>query len=821
MGAKGRNRFFSLSLIVLLIASLLAPAATFAAPPTDALSVADAIANNSGDASVKGYIVGHVKSTDNVTQTATDDYNFAIADAVSETDTGKMLYVQLPKNLRADWGLQTNPQHLGEKVIVSGNLQAYFSHAGLKNTTAIAPARDEQLASDLFITEYVEGSGYNKAIEIFNGTGETVDLSQYTLELYANGKTTVQSSLALTGELEHGKTLVIYHGQASEELKAKGNLENSAITNFNGDDALVLKKADKAIDSFGQVGAREQWGSDITLVRKSSVTAGNPHFDQPFDPAQEWDAYPKDTFIYLGAHDMDGITDPGEPGDDQQRITIAQAHEQGTGAAKVKGIVTAKLKNTIHIQDDTAGIAVRPTSLPVSLGDEITVSGQLQDYHGLLQLDGAGLTENAGPKGVPDPVVINGNELNTHESELATVKKVTIQSVDDGGQWANYTVTDAAGNAFIVRDETNSLQLDVNATYDAVTGIVSQYDDTWQLIPRGEVDIVADESVVQPVYATPDAGRIPSGSEVTLASRTPGATIYYTTDGSNPVQNGEMYTAPIKVDKDMTIKAVAKKDGLSTSRVTAFAYHVYDAAAGIQIHDIQGAAHESPLKGSVVENIEGIVTYQYDIRGANYFHMQAPENKYDGDKRTSEGLVVYTGKAEAVAIGDLVSVSGKVDEYHIDGYDDRAETDLPVTQINARDDRGGKVTVLQHDVDLPEPVKITSSDIPDKIVGKSGLDTFEPDKYAIDYWESLEGMLVAVEPSKAVAPQQHGDLAVVTDEYPTDTINGGLRLTADGPNAQIIQFKLYPNNDARDFAIKTGDKFPADYRCGQLRFFQL
>ena len=43
-------------------------------------------------------------------------------------------------------------------------------------------------------------------------------------------------------------------------------------------------------------------------------------------------------------------------------------------------------------------------------------------------------------------------------------------------------------------------------------------------------------------------------------------------------------------------------------------------------------------------------------------------------------------------VGDLVSVDGTVDEYHIDGYyDTKSATDLPVTQINARDDQGGIV----------------------------------------------------------------------------------------------------------------------------------
>ena len=92
-------------------------------------------------------------------------------------------------------------------------------------------------------------------------------------------------------------------------------------------------------------------------------------------------------------------------------------------------------------------------------------------------------------------------------------------------------------------------------------------------------------------------------------------------------------------------------------------------------------------------DIEGIVTYEYKIGSGNYFHMQTPDERKDNDPNTSEGIVVYTGNKDAnVEVGDLVSVDGTVNEYHIDGYyDTKSATDLPVTQINARDDQGGIV----------------------------------------------------------------------------------------------------------------------------------
>ena len=81
-------------------------------------------------------------------------------------------------------------------------------------------------ATDLIISEYIEGSSFNKAIELYNGTGAAIDLSAYSLELYVNGATTAANKLNLTGTLEDGKTYVIYHNDANADIKGKGNLEN-------------------------------------------------------------------------------------------------------------------------------------------------------------------------------------------------------------------------------------------------------------------------------------------------------------------------------------------------------------------------------------------------------------------------------------------------------------------------------------------------------------------------------------------------------------------------------------------------------------------
>ena len=74
-------------------------------------------------------------------------------------------------------------------------------------------------ANDLFISEYSEGSSYNKYIEIFNGTGKHINLSEYSVKLFNNGASTPQYELALSGVLNDGETYVIYNGAANTTIK--------------------------------------------------------------------------------------------------------------------------------------------------------------------------------------------------------------------------------------------------------------------------------------------------------------------------------------------------------------------------------------------------------------------------------------------------------------------------------------------------------------------------------------------------------------------------------------------------------------------------
>lgn len=229
-------------------------------------------------------------------------------------------------------------------------------------------------------------------------------------------------------------------------------------------------------------------------------------------------------------------------------------------------------------------------------------------------------------------------------------------------------------------------------------------------------------------------------------------------------------------------------------------------AKTLQIHDIQGATHQSSYIGQKVEQVEGVVTFTYKLNGAYYFHMQTPDKKADHDDKTSEAITVYTGKnSYDVKVGDLVSVTGKVDEYYIEGYSDKQKTDLPVTQINARDDQGGAVVIQQENVALPKAINITKKTLP-KVIDNDQFTKFDPKEDAIDYWESLESMRVSVKNVRATGPQKYGDVITVLQSTKADTKNGGVLFGENDPNAERVQFKLF-GDQATKYDVNTGDLF--------------
>jgi Lamin Tail Domain len=177
--------------------------------------------------------------------------------------------------------------------------------------------------TDLFFSQYVEGSSTNRYLEIYNGTGEDVDLADYRVRLYSNGASTIaiggSNDVQLSGTLANGAVLVIKNSGAT--LYA-GTATVVASANFTGDDAVALFKISTAsnVDIIGRIGddPGTAWTSDTnstidkTLVRRSTVTGGvttNPTGTgaTAFTTLEsEWIQYDQNTLTDLGMHTYAG-----------------------------------------------------------------------------------------------------------------------------------------------------------------------------------------------------------------------------------------------------------------------------------------------------------------------------------------------------------------------------------------------------------------------------------------------------------------------------------------------------------------------------------
>lgn len=172
--------------------------------------------------------------------------------------------------------------------------------------------------TSLYISEYIEGSQNNRAIEIYNPTSFPVNLSNYSVFVYANGSTEGSPVIALSGMLQPGETYVITHYQASTSLLSHADITGSVAT-FTGNDAVALLYNLEPIDIIGIIGedpGSEGWtwpnGSETystqnrTLVRKPHVNAPTTNWTLS---RGQWYVYPENDFSHIGSHMAESCDD--------------------------------------------------------------------------------------------------------------------------------------------------------------------------------------------------------------------------------------------------------------------------------------------------------------------------------------------------------------------------------------------------------------------------------------------------------------------------------------------------------------------------------
>lgn len=466
----------------------------------------------------------------------------------------------------------------------------------------------EAAASELYISEYIEGSSFNKAIEIYNATGAGVDLAvgNYVLELYSNGSASVSQSSALAGVIADGDVLVLAHPSADPAILAQADATSGAVINFNGDDAIVLRKGGVVVDVFGQTGVDpgSQWaggGQDDTLRRKVDICAGDINPDDAFDASVEWDVFAQNTFDGLGFHDASCGASNAEP-----KINEFSASTTGADVEYVEILGAA---NT-----DYSAYTV------------IAIEGDLTGAGVVDQVIGLGITNASGfyLASLPANALENGTQSFLLVKDFAGAPGEDLD-IDNNGS-LDSTPWASVADAVSVSDSDAG-----DVTY-SVPVLGPNYDGVSSFAPGGASrfpDGLDTESASDWVRNDFDLAGIPGfAGSITL---------------------GEAYNTPGAVNAVFVAPPEACGDAFTP------------------IFAVQGDGLSSPLTASEV-SVEGVVIGDFqnnaslDNGDLNGFHVQ--DSAGDGNPATSDGIFIYAPGGMDVSVGDAVRLRGAVSEFN-------------------------------------------------------------------------------------------------------------------------------------------------------------
>ncbi|GLI27373.1 hypothetical protein ARHIZOSPH14_16150 [Agromyces rhizosphaerae] len=474
--------------------------------------------------------------------------------------------------------------------------------ASLLAVGVAAPAQAEEVVpTELIISEYVEGSSFNKAIELYNPTDGEIDLTDYDLQISFNGGSAT-AAFDLIGAVAAGGTFVF----ADEDLAAYADQTTSANL-WNGDDAILLRNAGTVVDSIGQVGfdPGSQWGADLTstqdntLRRMASVCVGDTVVDDVFDPAVEWVGFANNTFDGLGSHTADcgGSTGPSGP-----VINEFVANHTGSDTSEyveVLGLPGEDLSDydLLQLEGDSSssnfgGVVVGTTSLGVANGDGYYVVGPL-----------------------------------SNEFQNGTMTLVLVSGYDD-------TADLDAENDGMIDDGFAFEIVDTVAVSDGDAGDLA-YGDT---VLTGGYDGNG--------FDVGGASRIPDGTDTDTAAdwvrnafNGAGLDAF---PGATPA-DGEAWNTP----------------GAANEVYVYVAPPLSCADEVVTIGSVQGSGDASPVAGSDVI-VSGVVVGDFQSGGFGGYYIQ---DAGDGDAATSDGIFVYAPGGASVDVGDEVIVAGAVSEY--------------------------------------------------------------------------------------------------------------------------------------------------------------
>lgn len=311
------------------------------------------------------------------TATAGTDYTFS--DVVLTWPAGTTGYVQATVPILNDTQFELNETF---KLVLRSPTNGASLTAD--STQVITIVDNDPLSgadcSDLFFSEYVEGSGNNKALEIYNPTANTVNLADYSILKTTNGG--ASTSYSLTGSIAAGDVYVLANPSANGAILAQADATNSFF-DFDGNDGLALLHLNDTIDVIGNLGVIVNGGFPVgtgstqnnTLIRNYYQYKGS---DVWLVAAAQYDVYASDMTDSLGMHHTApcGTLPPPPPAFlSFDKIYDSIAESNTTIYVAVRFVNPSNVQYTYTIGYD-AGLSTATNNVDVTYTNQVKTHGQ-------------------------------------------------------------------------------------------------------------------------------------------------------------------------------------------------------------------------------------------------------------------------------------------------------------------------------------------------------------------------------------------------------------------------------------------------------------
>ena len=330
-----------------------------------------------------------------------------------------------------------------QAILAAGGL--LLLSACSQNVPATPQLRTAAASTELFFSEYLEGSSNNKALEIYNGTAAPIDLAAggYSVQIFSNGSVAAGQTVPLSGSVASGDVFVFAGSRADPAILTEAD-QTSGAGLFNGNDAVVLRQGTTVLDVIGQIGfdPGNEWGTgltstqDNTLRRKTSVLAGDSNGSDAFDPATEWDGFASDTFAGLGSYGVGSAPGACQAAPAVTLISVIQGETSATPCVgqnvSIEGVVVGDFEGAspalrgFYLEEEQSDWDADPATSEgifvfngnndsVSAGQRVRVTGSVSEFGAQTQLSSSNITVlDAGPVTVPEtsltlPVAALGN----------------------------------------------------------------------------------------------------------------------------------------------------------------------------------------------------------------------------------------------------------------------------------------------------------------------------------------------------------------------------------------------------------------------------